>query len=164
MRKTLCLLSVVLLLLSVAGCAENTYSPLPKEYSPIETVCFVTEKKEYPKGVKEINFSIRNDGEEDIWIEGLSECYTLHKKIDGEWMEVDFKEREMIMINMPPSLVKSTEEKEDSIETDLFKAPLDCGEYRVALRGYEPMRSADAFYQVFSIKCWYVSESFFIVD
>lgn len=163
MKKIFCLLFAVLIALSFAGCAENTYSKLPKEYPPDENICFVTEKEEYPKGVKEIVFSVRNDGEETIYVEGASWDYTLHKKVDGEWMVVDFKERERLWVDIGPWQLQSGETMKDSIETDCFKAPLDCGEYRVALNGYYPIERDEGLFPIYDMELYrYVSESFFI--
>lgn len=128
---------VILLLSACSKTAEETKNTnklydLSYEISGYENVKIVTEKEKYTAEDKVIRYTITNVSEEESWINSSDDCFTLHKKVDGEWKWVGTKVEHMwtdMALCLPAGASETREIKLD----DYFYLPLESGEYRIAV-------------------------------
>ena len=128
---------VILLLSACSKTAEETKNTnklydLSYEISGYENVKIVTEKEKYTAEDKVIRYTITNVSEEESWINSSDDCFTLNKKVDGEWKWVGTKVEHMwtdMALCLPAGASETREIKLD----DYFYLPLESGEYRIAV-------------------------------
>lgn len=97
-----------------------------------ETLQIVTEKETYSREDKVIKYSITNTDDKEHGIAGDSDCFFLHKFVDGEWKRVgtknEHKWNSLGQILNP----NQTEQREINLEK-YFNLPLGKGTYRIAV-------------------------------
>ena len=138
--KRLSIVFIALALLLLAACGENVKETqktnslydLSYEISVYENIKIVTEKEKYTTEDKVIRYTITNVSEEDGWINSSHDCFTLHKKVDGEWKRVGTK-IEHAWTEMALCLPAGESETREINLDEYFYLPLEKGEYRIVV-------------------------------
>ena len=126
----------VLMILLLSSCSKTNklFEINHEHYYSSKNLEFVTEKEGYSSSDTVIRYYITNTGEEENAIAADSECFELHRLVDGEWMEIgakiDHAWTEAALILEPGKTVT----REIDLEK-YFYLPLEAGEYRISV-GY----------------------------
>ncbi len=140
MKKKLYIPIIVVLILAIlfalSACSENTnklYNIERKIHVSGKLKC-VTEKEKYSADDTVIRYTITNVSDKEIGIPADSNCFELHKLVDGGWKGVspncDTSYNELARILKPGESVTR------EIKLDLYYyLPLEKGDYSVYVQG-----------------------------
>ena len=127
---------VVAILLTLSACSlqKNKLYDINREPYTNNSIKFVTDKEKYSADDTVIRYSVTNISDEESGINSDSNCFELHKLVDGKWKRVGTKIdhfwTDAALILMP----NQTETREIKLE-DYFHLPLENGKYRIAVEG-----------------------------
>ncbi len=135
MKKIFTIL-VLMIMFVLSACSKNSNELFDIDYETYssQTLKIVTEKEVYSVKDTEISYSITNIGHEEGFINSDSNCFVLHKLVDGEWKRVGEKTDHYwteVALMLAPGQVET---REINLEEYYF-LPLEKGEYRIAIEG-----------------------------
>ena len=131
-KLSVILVALVLLLLSACSECNNPIYDFDGEINAYSEIKIVTEKEKYTADDTIIRYTITNTGAFDAWINSSHDCFTLHKKVDGEWKWVGTKVEHM-WTDMALCLLAGASETREIKLDDYFYLPLESGEYRIVV-------------------------------
>ena len=125
---------VVTILFTLSACSvhKNKLYDIEREIHTYEGVICVTEKENYSVDDTVIRYSVTNVSNEESGMNSDSNCFELHKLVDGKWKRVGTKKdhywTDLALILMP----NQVETREINLD-DYFYLPLEKGEYRIVV-------------------------------
>ncbi len=126
---------IVMIIIILSACTDtNKLYDINRETYTSDTIKIVTEKEAYSVDDTVIRYSITNISNEESGINSDSNCFELHKLVDGKWKLVGEKADHYwtdLALILEPNDTVIREIKLD----DYFYLPLEKGEYRIAVEG-----------------------------
>lgn len=123
--------SVCFVMTLLTGCGDPShsyYSLEDSEYDTADFLEFKTEYSEYERDVKEITYSITNNGDEIFWYGYMFELHRFDDD-DGEWKGVAFDKEYFFFL--PAIGIKPSKTGTDTIDLEeMYNLPLSPGRYR----------------------------------
>lgn len=125
---------VVTILFTLSACSvhKNKLYDIEREIHTYEGVKCVTEKEKYSVDDTVIRYSVTNVSNEESGMNSDSNCFELHKLVDGKWKCVGTKKdhvwTDAVLILMP----NQVETREINLD-EYFNLPLEEGEYRIVV-------------------------------
>lgn len=139
MKKKLYIPIIVVLILSIlfslSACSgNNKLYDINRELYTNDSLKFVTEKEKYSVDDTVIRYSVTNISDVESGINSDSNCFELHKLVDGKWKLVGTKIEhfwtDAALILMP----NQVETREINLD-EYYNLPLEKGEYRIVIEG-----------------------------